>query len=92
MSVLSTQYAEVRRATDYIKKNFVIRVQMDGYQFLLQMRDFRDMIHWMDMIQASANIALPIEHRVSNWSGSTITGKFIFVILTSFSFFFLVDM
>ncbi|KIP07297.1 hypothetical protein PHLGIDRAFT_71315 [Phlebiopsis gigantea 11061_1 CR5-6] len=59
----SLQSAESGLASDYIKRKNVIRVRMEGEQFLLQARDVPAVIEWIEGIQAATNIALDLDER-----------------------------
>ncbi|KAI0701381.1 hypothetical protein BC835DRAFT_1264902 [Cytidiella melzeri] len=50
-------------ASDYTKRKNVIRVRMEGEQFLLQARDVPAVIDWIEGIQAATNIALDLDER-----------------------------
>ncbi|KAH8087141.1 hypothetical protein BXZ70DRAFT_541206 [Cristinia sonorae] len=57
------QSAESGLASDYSKRRNVIRVRMEGEQFLLQARDVAGVIEWIEGIQAATNIALDLDER-----------------------------
>lgn len=57
------QHAESGLGTDYTKRRNVIRVRMEGEQFLLQARDVNEVIKWIEALQAAANIALDLDER-----------------------------
>jgi len=57
------QHAESGLASDYIKRKNVIRVRMEGEQFLLQAQDVPGVIEWIEGIQAATNIALDLDER-----------------------------
>ncbi|KAI0759804.1 hypothetical protein BC629DRAFT_1263476, partial [Irpex lacteus] len=59
----SMQNAESGLASDYLKRKNVIRVRMEGEQFLLQARDVPAVIDWIEGIQAATNIALDLDER-----------------------------
>ncbi|KAJ1909403.1 hypothetical protein IWQ60_011186, partial [Tieghemiomyces parasiticus] len=61
---INMQKVQAGLALDYHKKRHVFRVHADGLQFLLQGVSSMEMIYWIDALQASANIALPIEERL----------------------------
>lgn len=45
----SMQHAESGLASDYIKRKNVIRVRMEGEQFLLQAKDVAAVIDWIEV-------------------------------------------
>ncbi|KAI0346427.1 hypothetical protein BDW22DRAFT_1323127 [Trametopsis cervina] len=57
------QNAESGLASDYIKRKNVIRVRLEGEQFLLQAKDVPGVIDWIEGIQAATNIALDLDER-----------------------------
>ncbi|KAH9922889.1 hypothetical protein B0H21DRAFT_765826 [Amylocystis lapponica] len=57
------QRAESGLASDYIKRKNVVRVRMEGEQFLLQAQDVAGVISWIENIQAATNIALDLDER-----------------------------
>ncbi|KAI0077335.1 hypothetical protein K474DRAFT_1571132, partial [Panus rudis PR-1116 ss-1] len=57
------QHAESGLASDYVKRRNVIRVRMEGEQFLLQCRDVPSVIDWIEAIQAATNVALDLDER-----------------------------
>ncbi|KAH9933754.1 uncharacterized protein B0H18DRAFT_928162 [Fomitopsis serialis] len=57
------QNAESGLASDYGKRKNVIRVRMEGEQFLLQAPDVAAVIDWIEGIQAATNIALDLDER-----------------------------
>ncbi|ORX90629.1 PH domain-like protein [Basidiobolus meristosporus CBS 931.73] len=61
---ISMQRAKVDLAADYRKRCHVFRLQTRAGQFLLQANSRNDLLKWLNFIQASANIALPLESRV----------------------------
>ncbi|KAG5646742.1 hypothetical protein DXG03_002424 [Asterophora parasitica] len=58
------QNAESGLGNDYIKRRNVIRVRVEGEQFLLQARDVADVVAWIEALQASANVALDLDERL----------------------------
>ncbi|KAF5381359.1 hypothetical protein D9615_008321 [Tricholomella constricta] len=58
------QNAESGLGNDYIKRKNVIRVRVEGEQFLLQARDVADVVAWIEALQASANVALDLDERL----------------------------
>ncbi|KAH9852256.1 hypothetical protein C2E23DRAFT_868745 [Lenzites betulinus] len=59
----SLQNAESGLASDYIKRKNVIRVRMEGEQFLLQAKDVASVIDWIENIQMGTNVALDLDER-----------------------------
>ncbi|KAF8527636.1 hypothetical protein BU17DRAFT_35322, partial [Hysterangium stoloniferum] len=59
----SLQNAESGLGTDYTKRKNVIRVRMEGEQFLLQAKDVEEVVEWIEGLQAAANIALDLDVR-----------------------------
>jgi len=57
------QYAESGIAFDYKKRSWVLRVRLEGEQFLLQCRSGSDRNAWLESFQAAAEIALDIDVR-----------------------------
>lgn len=57
------QGAESGLAADYLKRRHVVRVRAEGEQFLLQTRNDRHVVDWIEAFQASTNIALDLERR-----------------------------
>ncbi|KAG6916951.1 hypothetical protein DXG01_004500 [Tephrocybe rancida] len=58
------QNAESGLGNDYIKRKHVIRVRAEGEQFLLQASDVADVVSWIEVLQASANVALDLDERL----------------------------
>ncbi|PCH35398.1 hypothetical protein WOLCODRAFT_139886 [Wolfiporia cocos MD-104 SS10] len=63
MHTYTLQHAESGLASDYTKRKNVIRVRMEGEQFLLQAQDVASVIDWIEGIQAATNIALDLDER-----------------------------
>ena len=61
--IYSLQYADAGVATDYVKKRFVLRVRLEGEQFLLQASTDKERDDWIESIQAASNIALSLDER-----------------------------
>jgi len=61
--VYTLQQAESGLASDYTKRKNVIRVRMEGEQFLLQAPDIPAVVRWIEGFQAASGIALDIEER-----------------------------
>ncbi|KAI0760409.1 hypothetical protein C8Q74DRAFT_1208137 [Fomes fomentarius] len=59
----SLQHAESGLASDYQKRKNVIRVRVEGEQFLLQAKDVAAVIDWIEGIQMGTNIALDLDER-----------------------------
>lgn len=57
------QYAECGLGLDYVKRKNVIRVKMEGEQFLLQAKDPLEVVAWIEGIQSGANVALDLDER-----------------------------
>ncbi|KAK9469743.1 hypothetical protein V1512DRAFT_256923 [Lipomyces arxii] len=57
------QYAQVGLATDYRKRQNVIRVRAEGQQFLLLCSDPRETVEWTSAMQAACDLALPLDER-----------------------------
>ncbi|PFH49903.1 hypothetical protein AMATHDRAFT_146539 [Amanita thiersii Skay4041] len=57
------QHAESGLGLDYVKRRNVIRVKMEGEQFLLQARDAAEVVAWIEGLQSATNIALDLDER-----------------------------
>ncbi|KIL65180.1 hypothetical protein M378DRAFT_162442 [Amanita muscaria Koide BX008] len=57
------QNAECGLGLDYIKRKNVIRVKMEGEQFLLQAKDAPEVVGWIEGIQSGTNVALDLDER-----------------------------
>ncbi|KAI0301625.1 hypothetical protein B0F90DRAFT_1619156, partial [Multifurca ochricompacta] len=57
------QHAESGLGSDYVKRRNVIRIRLEGQQFLLQARDVSSVVDWIEGFQAAANIALDLDER-----------------------------
>ncbi|KDQ58451.1 hypothetical protein JAAARDRAFT_128583, partial [Jaapia argillacea MUCL 33604] len=57
------QHAESGLGSDYTKRKNVIRVRMEGEQFLLQAADVASVVNWIEGFQAATNIALDLDER-----------------------------
>ncbi|KAI0642787.1 hypothetical protein C8Q79DRAFT_916782 [Trametes meyenii] len=57
------QHAESGLASDYQKRKNVVRVRMEGEQFLLQAKDVASVIDWIEGIQTGTNVALDLDER-----------------------------
>ncbi|KAF9500737.1 hypothetical protein BDN71DRAFT_1440223 [Pleurotus eryngii] len=58
------QHAESGLGNDYVKRKNVIRVRLEGEQFLLQAKDMTDVVAWIEGFQAASNIALDLDERI----------------------------
>ncbi|KAH7925086.1 hypothetical protein BV22DRAFT_1119747 [Leucogyrophana mollusca] len=58
------QNAESGLGNDYLKRKNVIRVRLEGEQFLLQAHDVPAVVEWIEGFHAGTNIALDLDHRV----------------------------
>lgn len=58
------QNAESGLGSDYTKRKNVIRVRMEGEQFLLQAQGIAEVVEWIEGFHAAANIALDLDERV----------------------------
>ncbi|OCB86648.1 hypothetical protein A7U60_g6329 [Sanghuangporus baumii] len=63
LCVYSLQRAESGLASDYTKRKNVVRVRMEGEQFLLQCKDVASVVEWIEALQAATNIALDLDER-----------------------------
>ncbi|KIK56918.1 hypothetical protein GYMLUDRAFT_173729 [Collybiopsis luxurians FD-317 M1] len=63
MRMYTLQHAESGLGNDYLKRKNVIRVRLEGEQFLLQARDVPDVVDWIEGLHAAANIALDLDER-----------------------------
>jgi hypothetical protein len=57
--------AQIGLATDYSKRNHVIRVRISstGHQFLFQIQDRDECVSWIEKLQSSANISPTLDER-----------------------------
>ncbi|OAX36637.1 hypothetical protein K503DRAFT_670937, partial [Rhizopogon vinicolor AM-OR11-026] len=58
------QHAESGLGNDYLKRKNVIRVRLEGEQFLLQAADVPAVVEWIEGFHAGTNIALDLDQRV----------------------------
>ncbi|KAJ7431157.1 hypothetical protein FB451DRAFT_1067280 [Mycena latifolia] len=58
------QHAESGLGNDYLKRKHVIRVRLEGEQFLLQARDVGDVVDWIEGLHSATDIALDLDERV----------------------------
>lgn len=63
IKMYTLQHAESGLGNDYFKRKNVIRVRMEGEQFLLQAKDISEVVEWIEGLQAAANIALDLDER-----------------------------
>ncbi|KZV72763.1 hypothetical protein PENSPDRAFT_649523 [Peniophora sp. CONT] len=57
------QNAESGLASDYVKRRNVIRLRMEGEQFLVQASDVGSVVDWIEGFQAAANVSLDLDER-----------------------------
>ncbi|KAF9530149.1 hypothetical protein CPB83DRAFT_763549 [Crepidotus variabilis] len=57
------QHAESGLGKDYIKRQHVLRVRLEGEQFLLQANNVESVIAWIEGFQSAANVALDLDER-----------------------------
>ncbi|KAF9239831.1 hypothetical protein BU15DRAFT_46356 [Melanogaster broomeanus] len=57
------QHAESGLGNDYLKRKNIIRVRLEGEQFLLQARDVPAVVEWIEGFHAGTNIALDLDQR-----------------------------
>ncbi|KAL4079535.1 hypothetical protein J3A83DRAFT_4043652, partial [Scleroderma citrinum] len=57
------QNAESGLGNDYIKRKHVIRLRLEGEQFLLQAPDVPSVVEWIEGLHAGTNIALDLDQR-----------------------------
>ncbi|KDQ13360.1 hypothetical protein BOTBODRAFT_77070, partial [Botryobasidium botryosum FD-172 SS1] len=58
------QRAESGLGTDYVKRPYVVRVRLEGEQFLMQARTLASAVHWVEALQAGTNVALDLDERL----------------------------
>ncbi|KAJ6514523.1 hypothetical protein DFH09DRAFT_941085 [Mycena vulgaris] len=58
------QHAESGLGNDYLKRKHVIRVRLEGEQFLLQARDVSDVVDWIEGLHSATDIALDLDERI----------------------------
>ncbi|KAE9395316.1 hypothetical protein BT96DRAFT_826383 [Gymnopus androsaceus JB14] len=63
MRAYTLQQAESGLGNDYLKRKNVIRVRLEGEQFLLQARDVTDVVDWIEGLHSATNIALDLDER-----------------------------
>jgi hypothetical protein len=59
----SLQRAECGLGLDYVKRKNVIRVKLDGEQFLVQAKEAMEVVAWIEGIQTGTNVALDLDER-----------------------------
>lgn len=57
------QNAESGLGNDYLKRKNVIRVRMEGEQFLLQAMDVASVVEWIEGLHSATNVALDLDDR-----------------------------
>ncbi|TEB18232.1 hypothetical protein FA13DRAFT_1864456 [Coprinellus micaceus] len=57
------QNAESGLGNDYLKRKNVIRVRLEGEQFLLQAKDVPSVVQWIEGLQSATNVALDLDDR-----------------------------
>lgn len=57
------QNAESGLAADYLKRKNVVRVRAEGEQFLIQTDNAREVVDWIEAIQAATNVSLDLDDR-----------------------------
>ncbi|TFK67338.1 hypothetical protein BDN72DRAFT_741812, partial [Pluteus cervinus] len=57
------QHAESGLGSDYFKRKNVIRLRLEGEQFLLQVRDVQDVVDWIEALHSATNVALDLDER-----------------------------
>jgi len=63
LQVYTLQHAESGLASDYVKRKNVIRVRMEGEQFLLQAPSVQAVVDWIEGFQTATGIALDLDER-----------------------------
>jgi Pleckstrin homology domain len=59
------QGAESGLAADYLKRRHVVRVRAEGEQFLIQTRNDKHVVDWIEALQAATNVSMDLETRPS---------------------------
>jgi hypothetical protein len=59
----SLQNAESGLAADYVKKKNVVRVRLQGEQFLMETGSPKEVVDWIEAFQAATNVALDLDER-----------------------------
>lgn len=57
------QHAESGLGNDYLKRKNVIRVRLEGEQFLLQAPDIPSVVDWIEGLHAATDVSLDIDER-----------------------------
>ncbi|KAK0458055.1 uncharacterized protein EV420DRAFT_1244846, partial [Desarmillaria tabescens] len=57
------QHAESGLGNDYLKRKNVIRVRMEGEQFLLQAMNVASVVEWIEGLHSATNVALDLDER-----------------------------
>lgn len=60
---LSAQGGDVGIAADYKRRSFVLRLRLEGRQFLLATRSTLAMLFWLDRVNEAIAISQPLESR-----------------------------
>ncbi|CDH58243.1 predicted protein [Lichtheimia corymbifera JMRC:FSU:9682] len=61
---VSMQRVDAGMATEYKRRPRVLRLWIpNGEQFLLRSNDIKDMVSWIEHLQAAANISMDLDHR-----------------------------
>lgn len=61
---VSMQRVDAGMATEYKRRPRVLRLWIpNGEQFLLRSNDIKDMVSWIEHLQAAANISVDLDHR-----------------------------
>lgn len=63
VATYSLHRAESGLAADYTKRQNVVRVRLDGEQFLIQCLNRRHVVQWIEALQASANVTFDLDER-----------------------------
>lgn len=63
ISSYTLQYGDVGLANDYVKRPNVVRVRLEGEQFLLECSSQEDCIVWINVLQMAMDLSLPLEER-----------------------------
>ncbi|PBK68727.1 hypothetical protein ARMSODRAFT_887418 [Armillaria solidipes] len=57
------QNAESGLGNDYLKRKNVIRVRMEGEQFLLQAMNVASVVEWIEGLHSATNVSLDLDER-----------------------------
>ncbi|KAK0474185.1 hypothetical protein IW261DRAFT_568799 [Armillaria novae-zelandiae] len=63
LKAYTLQNAESGLGNDYLKRKNVIRVRMEGEQFLLQAMDVASVVEWIEGLHSATNVALDLDER-----------------------------